>query len=229
MEISWVGRSSKFWQSQEGCEDELNPVAPSPFLIIANKISKGPVILNVGGKRHEVVMIWWECYLSAVSRCGGTRWTSIPLHVSEDSGIVIVITPAIVTIFVDHQHQHHHQHHDDHHDKQTLRHPPWSEATLHLLLSWDERVLLWQVVILMTVMMLVMMTSDVFNHHGDNQLLLMLIMLLVIMITTNIMIMVFTTRSPRNFDAVLGLYRTNKLHLAAGVCVQVWDDSSGSQ
>ena len=29
------------------------------------------------------------------------------------------------------------------------------------------------------------------------------------------------TRSPRNFDAVLGLYRTNKLHLAAGVCVQV--------
>ena len=27
-------------------------------------------------------------------------------------------------------------------------------------------------------------------------------------------------RSPRNFDAVLGLYRTNKLHLAAGVCVQ---------
>ena len=29
------------------------------------------------------------------------------------------------------------------------------------------------------------------------------------------------TRSPRNFDAVLCLYRTNKLHLAAGVCVQV--------
>jgi hypothetical protein len=28
------------------------------------------------------------------------------------------------------------------------------------------------------------------------------------------------SRSPRNFDAVLGLYRTNKLHLAAGVCVQ---------
>ena len=71
----------------------------------------------------------------------------------------------------------------------------------------------------MTVMMLVMMTSDVFNHHGDNQLLL--IMLLVIMITINIMNMVFMTRSPRNFDAVLGLYRTNKLHLAAGVCVQV--------
>ena len=42
-------------------DDEVNghtmegPVhPPSPFLIIANKISKGPVILNVGGKRHEV-------------------------------------------------------------------------------------------------------------------------------------------------------------------------------
>jgi len=30
----------------------------------------------------------------------------------------------------------------------------------------------------------------------------------------------FFNRSPRNFDAVLGLYRTGKLHLAAGVCVQ---------
>ena len=28
----------------------------------------------------------------------------------------------------------------------------------------------------------------------------------------------FFDRSPRNFDAVLGLYRTGKLHLAAGVC-----------
>ena len=33
-------------------EGPLHP--PSPFLIVANKISKGPVILNVGGKRHEV-------------------------------------------------------------------------------------------------------------------------------------------------------------------------------
>ena len=46
--------SRKFSQSGEECEGELNPGAPSPFLIIANKISKGPVILNVGGKRHEV-------------------------------------------------------------------------------------------------------------------------------------------------------------------------------
>ena len=29
----------------------------------------------------------------------------------------------------------------------------------------------------------------------------------------------FFDRSPRNFDAVLGLYRTGKLHLAAGVRV----------
>ena len=33
-------------------EGPMHP--PSPFLIVANKISKGPVILNVGGKRHEV-------------------------------------------------------------------------------------------------------------------------------------------------------------------------------
>ena len=35
-------------------EGPIHP--PSPFLIIANKISKGPVILNVGGKRHEVII-----------------------------------------------------------------------------------------------------------------------------------------------------------------------------
>ena len=42
-------------------DDEDIPLAeaphhpPSPFLIVANKISKGPVILNVSGKRHEVI------------------------------------------------------------------------------------------------------------------------------------------------------------------------------
>ena len=30
----------------------------------------------------------------------------------------------------------------------------------------------------------------------------------------------FFDRSPRNFDAILGLYRNGKLHLPAGVCVQ---------
>ena len=50
-------------------DDEDNPKTPtachpppSPFLIVANKINKGPVILNVGGKRHEVITIcchWW--------------------------------------------------------------------------------------------------------------------------------------------------------------------------
>ena len=37
----------------------------------------------------------------------------------------------------------------------------------------------------------------------------------------------FFDRSPRNFDAILGLYRNGKLHLPAGVCVQVswqWED-----
>ena len=38
--------------SGHSTEGPIHP--PSPFLIIANKISKGPVILNVGGKRHEV-------------------------------------------------------------------------------------------------------------------------------------------------------------------------------
>ena len=32
----------------------------------------------------------------------------------------------------------------------------------------------------------------------------------------------FFDRSPRNFDAVLGLYRTGKLHLAAGVSASVY-------
>ena len=32
----------------------------------------------------------------------------------------------------------------------------------------------------------------------------------------------FFDRSPRNFDAILGLYRNGKLHLAAGV--SVWAD-----
>ena len=41
-------------------DDELTPTPegphhpPSPFLIVANKLMGGPVILNVGGKRHEV-------------------------------------------------------------------------------------------------------------------------------------------------------------------------------
>ena len=37
----------------------------------------------------------------------------------------------------------------------------------------------------------------------------------------------FFDRSPRNFDAILGLYRNGKLHLPAGVCVQVsclWEE-----
>ena len=40
-------------------EDDLTPTPegplhpPSPFLIVANKLMGGPVILNVGGKRHE--------------------------------------------------------------------------------------------------------------------------------------------------------------------------------
>ena len=33
---------------------ELPANPPSPFLIVANKFMGGPVILNVGGKRHEV-------------------------------------------------------------------------------------------------------------------------------------------------------------------------------
>ena len=41
--------------SGHSTEGPIHP--PSPFLIIANKISKGPVILNVGGKRHEVGMV----------------------------------------------------------------------------------------------------------------------------------------------------------------------------
>ena len=40
--------------SGHSTEGPIHP--PSPFLIIANKISKGPVILNVGGKRHEVMV-----------------------------------------------------------------------------------------------------------------------------------------------------------------------------
>ena len=46
----------------------------------------------------------------------------------------------------------------------------------------------------------------------------MIIMIMMLLLYHHMIIMI---RSPRNFDAVLGLYRTNKLHLAAGVCVQV--------
>ena len=47
----------------------------------------------------------------------------------------------------DHDHDYHHHCCLFHHryDKQALCHPPWFEATLHILLSWAERVLLWQV------------------------------------------------------------------------------------
>ena len=54
---------------QDQCEEELNPGAPSPFLIIANKISKGPVILNVGGKRHEVVMMIVRMFMVNMTKC----------------------------------------------------------------------------------------------------------------------------------------------------------------
>ena len=50
---------------------------------------------------------------------------------------------------------------------------------------------------------------------------LTMVIMMMMMILMILIILSTTCRSPRNFDAVLGLYRTNKLHLAAGVCVQV--------
>ena len=62
-------RFDKEHHGQDQCEEELNPSAPSPFLIIANKISKGPVILNVGGKRHEVVLMIVRMLMVNMTMC----------------------------------------------------------------------------------------------------------------------------------------------------------------
>jgi len=107
--------------SGHSTEGPIHP--PSPFLIIANKISKGPVILNVGGKRHEV------------------RWNTLDKYPTSRLG--------------------------------RLRHCVTHRGLQQLCTSYS---------------------LEAREYFFD--------------------------RSPRNFDAVLGLYRTNKLHLAAGVCVQ---------
>jgi len=96
---------------------------PSPFLIVANKILKGPVILNVGGKKHEV------------------RWNTLDKYPTSRLGRLC----------------------------RCVTHKGLSQLCDSYSLELREY---------------------------------------------------FFDRSPRNFDAVLGLYRTGKLHLAAGVCVQ---------
>merc|ERR550532_2016511 len=96
---------------------------PSPFLIVANKFLGGPVILNVGGKRHEV------------------RWNTLDKFPTSRLG--------------------------------RLRHCVTHRGLLQICDSYSL-------------------------EHREY----------------------FFDRSPRNFDAILGLYRNGKLHLAAGVCVQ---------
>lgn len=102
-------------------EATLHP--PSPFLIVANKVLKGPVILNVGGKKHEV------------------RWNTLDKYPTSRLG--------------------------------RLRHCVTHRGLQHLCdaYSLERR-----------------------EYYFD--------------------------RSPRNFDAILCLYRTGKLHLPQGVCVQ---------
>jgi len=99
----------------------INP--PSPFLIVANKFMGGPVILNVGGKRHEV------------------RWNTLDKFPTSRLG--------------------------------RLRHCVTHRGLLKI--------------------------CDAYSLEEREY---------------------FFDRSPRNFDAILGLYRNGKLHLAAGVCVQ---------
>ena len=42
-------------REEDRAEDRARP--PSPFLIIADKMVSGPVILNVGGKKYEQVLV----------------------------------------------------------------------------------------------------------------------------------------------------------------------------
>ena len=42
-------------REEERAEERARP--PSPFLIIADKMVSGPVILNVGGKKYELVLV----------------------------------------------------------------------------------------------------------------------------------------------------------------------------
>jgi len=96
---------------------------PSPFIIIANKILTGPVILNIGGKKHEVQ--WDTLDKFPTSRLGRLR--------------------------------------------NCVTHRGLQDLCDAYSLAKRE-------------------------YYFD--------------------------RSPRNFDAILGLYRTDKLHLSQGVCVQ---------
>jgi len=96
---------------------------PSPFLIIADKMISGPVILNVGGKKHEV------------------RWDTLDKFPTSRLG--------------------------------RLRHCVTHRGLKEL--------------------------CDAYSLQRREY---------------------YFDRSPRNFDAILGLYRTNKLHLSQGVCVQ---------
>ena len=111
-------------------EDELSPTPegplhpPSPFLIVANKLLGGPVILNVGGKRHEV------------------RWNTLDKFPTSRLG--------------------------------RLRHCVTHRGLLQICDSYSL-------------------------EHREY----------------------FFDRSPRNFDAILGLYRNGKLHLAAGVSLSI--------
>jgi len=114
---------TKMTDDEDGHSMEGPMHPPSPFLIVANKISKGPVILNVGGKRHEV------------------RWNTLDKYPTSRLG--------------------------------RLRHCVTHRGLQQLCTSYS---------------------LEAREYFFD--------------------------RSPRNFDAILGLYRTNKLHLAAGVCVQ---------
>jgi len=100
-----------------------NARAPSPFIIIANKLLTGPVILNIGGKKHEVQ--WDTLNKFPTSRLGRLR--------------------------------------------NCVTHRGLQELCNAYSLAKRE-------------------------YYFD--------------------------RSPRNFDAILGLYRTDKLHLSQGVCVQ---------
>ncbi|XP_023326887.1 potassium voltage-gated channel protein Shab [Eurytemora carolleeae] len=112
---------------QEETNFQLNSIGPirppSPFLIVANKILKGPVILNVGGKKHEV------------------RWNTLDKYPTSRLG--------------------------------RLRHCVTHRGLQQICDSYSL-------------------------EHREY----------------------YFDRSPRNFDAILCLYRTGKLHLSQGVCVQ---------
>ena len=124
-------------------EGPLQP--PSPFLIVANKLLGGPVILNVGGKRHEV------------------RWNTLDKFPPSRLGRL----RHCVT-----------------HRGNSLR------ERRHAARSWTLSGLL--------------QICDSYSLENREY---------------------FFDRSPRNFDAILGLYRNGKLHLAAGVSLlSVVDD-----